>query len=279
MSENAKNALQEHCQQNKLPLPVYTRKRGDDDLWYSTVEFMGVVHTSKGCAKKTHADISAAEHALGVLQRGRPDPAGPSPSPSPSHKALVQIQTQTKSPVRVGRSERVERSGPAPKSVDPMHKDPVDIVVIPRLHALLPWSIPDVTTHVIVDYENVNKLTHLHHQFLNDNGIPAAICKIVGHCNQKASTDEPSHVVKGQGSDAVDHFISLCVGQIIATHHGRNVNIVIVTRDMFGAHLENFSRDIPCVTVTHCASEKKAVEYLTTHGYKQTQVRYSYKDE
>lgn len=244
MSDNAKNMLQEFCQQNRLPLPEYTRKRDDDDgLWYSTVTFCDQQYAGEGRGKKSAADIAAAERALSARSDTLPH----------DHTKRIVIS-----------NDQVE---------------PIDIVVVPRLQTLLPWAKPEATMFVVVDYENINKLTQLHNKFVDSNGIPVEICKIVGHCNQKSTTDEPSHVVKGQGSDAVDHFISMCVGQIIASPADHHRYIAIVTRDMFGAHLENFAKDIPEITITHFASEKKAVDYLVKHGCLQTNVRYSYKDD
>ncbi len=150
-----------------------------------------------------------------------------------------------------------------------------DIVVIPKLNTwelLLPKEGDRNPMFILVDYENVNKLESLHYQFVNSSGYPAYVCKFVGYCNHKASTQEPSHIVGSAASDAVDHYISFYLGmllrELLCHTEVDTIHIIILTKDKFGAHHTNLAHEK--LHVTHCATEKNCLDIMQKHNYSAT---------
>lgn len=245
---NPKNTLQIHCQRQKWPLPVYTYTCVTDSapavpMWQSIVTVQStagpVEARSETCARKTTADMNAAENMLGILGLSAPV-AGPDGAASGA-----------------------------------------DVVVTPKFGPL-EIPIPDAEdqdpVYVLVDYENVNKLEHLHHLFRREaSSATALVCKFVGYCNQKADTDEPTHVAQSAASDAVDHYISFCLGLIVRENRGKKtLTVMIVSRDSFAAHHVKLTGGP--VTVLHYTTEARCVESLKRMGYTETTVRPSYQD-
>lgn len=66
-----KNALQQHAQKLKLPLPTYTCEKGGDDhspIFISTVEVGGISCTGGIATNKKAAEMKAAKKAFLVIQ-------------------------------------------------------------------------------------------------------------------------------------------------------------------------------------------------------------------
>lgn len=66
-----KNALQQHAQKLKLPLPTYTCEKGGDDhspIFISTVEFGGISCTGGIATTKKAAEMKAAKKAFLLIQ-------------------------------------------------------------------------------------------------------------------------------------------------------------------------------------------------------------------
>lgn len=126
---------------------------------------------------------------------------------------------------------------------------------------------------VLIDYENVNKLEHLHNTYMKLNNIPAYVCKFVGYCNRKALTDECTHVIQTASPDGVDHYISFYLGMLYnAMKYMKPWTCIILTRDKFGAHHANFSK---CI---HVATEADCIKILEGKGYVKTNERKSYRE-
>lgn len=158
----------------------------------------------------------------------------------------------------------------------------INTVSRPRLHTLdmdVPTTEDSVPMYVLVDYENINKLEHLHNIHMGPDGLPAYIYKFVGFCNHKATTVEPSHIVYSQGKDAVDHFISVFIGCLIHALKQHQAIILLLSKDHFASHHTNFYRDMENITVKHFASEKRCLQYMEQLKYSKTATVPVYHDE
>jgi hypothetical protein len=158
----------------------------------------------------------------------------------------------------------------------------VDVSVLKCAHTFQDYydSITGPGIYVLIDYENVNKLQHLHHVYRRDDGVAANIFKFIGYSHHKVETDEASHIVHSGGSDAVDHAISMFVGIVLAKlRENEGTLLVVLTRDQFAERLQNMlqssSPDQECI---HLPTEEQCVELLLQMGYKRTQERISYRN-
>lgn len=124
---------------------------------------------------------------------------------------------------------------------------------------------------VLVDYENVNKLEHLHNVWMNE-ATRATIYKFVSYGHHKADTLEPSHLVQSGGNDAVDHAISLCVGILLSKGSGSKRKCLIVSGDHFAECLKNICDG----RVLHAKTERQAISILHEHGYAKISDRVGY---
>ena len=155
-----------------------------------------------------------------------------------------------------------------------------DIIVNPKLGTfdlMMPQEGDLNPMFVLVDYENINKLDHLHNKFVNGSGKPVYVTKFAGYCNPKAETNETTHIVQGAGKDAVDHYISFYLGLLIKYLDDlgyEKYNIVILTRDSFGRHHISLTRQDK--TVQHCSSENRCLDLLSRNGYSKTPSRVCY---
>lgn len=249
---NDKNTLQTYCQRNGIDFPVYTSIR-DTVKWTSTVILVhngkNVEYVGKACSRKTQADIAAATIAvtdLGLI-------LGPNPHPDPSQSSPGSV-------------------------VD------LNISSAKRAHTSTDFcnSVTKTGMYVLVDYENVNKLQHLHNTFSRQGDHDANIFKFLGYSHHKADTNEASHIVHSGGRDAVDHAISIFVGILIANRHSLSLSkmsIVILTKDLFAERVHNMLRN-SCdgLEVIHVPSEKQCIEFLHSKGYEQTDRRIIYED-
>jgi hypothetical protein len=158
----------------------------------------------------------------------------------------------------------------------------VNISSVKRAHTSIDFcnSVTETGMYVLIDYENVNKLQHLHNTFSKPGDNDAKIFKFLGYSHHKAETDEASHIVHSGGSDAVDHAISVFVGILIAKHKiSSKMSIVILTKDLFAERVHNMlSNSCGGPEVKHIPSERQCVEFLHTRGYEQTNKRIVYED-
>lgn len=134
----------------------------------------------------------------------------------------------------------------------------------------------DTNMFVLIDYENINKLLHLHNDYKNINGTSALICKFVGYGHHKSETPEVSHIVNSGRSDAVDHAISMCAGIIMAITQC-NVTIIILTGDLFAECLKNICISSEKVKLLHAPSEKQAILELQNRGFDKTNTKIGFK--
>ena len=238
MSLNAKNLLQQRCQLARTELPSYQSEQDPiTKLWCSMVSLDGMISIGQACARKTAAEISAAETMLARLE------------PDGCHREE-----------NTSKDRQFEN------------------VISETQHEVLALMYPhpdDKSPHfVLIDYENVNKLDDLHHEFLSIAGYRAPICKFVAYCNPKAETTEPSHVVRAAGADAVDHYISFYLGRLVSwllsspfeQDGSLRATIYVVTRDKFAAHY-SFIRHSN-IQIVHCTSEAQCTKALGEAGYK-----------
>lgn len=237
---NSKNDLQIYCQQKGLVLPVYTSIRDESGKWVSTVSFKSAIGIS---------------HTVSGDQCLR--------------KKFADMSAAS-SGLRLLDEKEGERN--------------VDTLIVKRVHTLLKClkDFKYASMYVLVDYENVNKLTSLHNVFKNiDNKKIIQVNKFVGYSHHKIDTDEPSHSVESAGNDAVDHYISVFVGMIIMHTQqalSEDITILVVTKDIFGSHLESFAKSLPWLTIKHVPTERRCIEYLNTEGYFETCQRAIYND-
>jgi len=97
---------------------------------------------------------------------------------------------------------------------------------------------------IIVDYENISKSAEII-KLTNLKKDNMEIIKVTGYCSSANLKKEADIVVRSNGKDAVDHYISFMVGYIKAIC---DVKIYIITRDSFGSRLQDFSDNI-----IHCS--------------------------
>ena len=163
-------------------------------------------------------------------------------------------------------------------------KPALDIITVHKYNTLdliYPKKGDTDPMYILVDYENVNRLDHMHNTFTNKDGYPAYVGKFVGYCNQKADTDEPTHIIPIHGSNAVDHFISFYLGMLVQCLLMGDckincLTIILLTGDGFGAHHKFLTGERDDLTVHHCRSEKTAIGILEKHNYKETNIKYQY---
>jgi hypothetical protein len=232
---NAKNQLQIYCQRGKLELPKYSYVQDQDTkMWYSTVEII----SETGAISRYTGDPQAKKVAADIS------------AASAALNSLGINNDDTVSPMND--TESKDRC-PHGQIWNPMDDDRNPVFVL-------------------IDYENVNKLEYLHNLFVNQDGFPAYVSKFVGYCNQKASTDECSHVVPTASSDGVDHYISFYIGMLYHQLKQRELpfTIIILTRDKFGSHYPSFCGGI------HCATERECIKLLEQRGYYKTSTVYVY---
>ena len=242
---NAKNLLQEYYQRQGLPSPKYISVQDDNTkMWSSTVITAGFTYKGASHTKKVAAEIAAAEAALLDIVPG-PGPVKATQSASASASASATVLNK-----------------------------------FDTWELMLPIDSDQTPLFILIDYENVNKLDHLHNRYVNSKGYPAYVCKFVGFCNQKADTVECTHVVQSSASDAVDHYISFYLGmlyraltdRLIEPVHDVNPVFIILTRDKFGSHLQSFIK----YPVHHCPSEVACIKLITGLGYTKTDTQYHY---
>lgn len=238
---NSKNQLQTYCQRQGIALPKYTSHQdAETKMWLSTVNFNNKSFVGEPQPKKTAADISAADKALSLLVDIQ----------LPNSVIVPDVDSPAEDVCMVNKYKSWDLMLPLEDDMDPLF--------------------------VLIDYENVNKLDHLHYLYTKDAN-PAYVCKFVGYCNQKASTDECTHIVHSSGSDAVDHYISFYLGMLYKTlvDRGLHSTVVILTRDKFAAHHRTFCDHNH--TFIHCPTEADCIKILTQRGYTKTAKKYCYK--
>jgi hypothetical protein len=111
---------------------------------------------------------------------------------------------------------------------------------------------------VLVDYENINKLTRLHNLWEFD-GKYIPILKFVSFCNQNAESLTTTHIIECTGKDAVDHFISTFIGYHLAL--GNLHTVIILSRDNFASHQLSFHKNSK-INAIHCNSERACIDML-----------------
>lgn len=254
MSNNKKNELQVLCQRSNIPLPVYEQHRDDMGKWVSTVTFIWNDNmkqfTGSGCDRKKQADISAAATAMDTLE--------------------LDCMSTAKVSMAVA--------------------DDTNVIITNRSHTLSDFcdtasAAVDTGMYVLIDYENVNKIQHLHYNFRHADADNVRIFKFLGYSHHKVDTDEASHIVHSGGSDAVDHAISMFVGMITKSYKDQHISrkeppfIIILSKDQFAERLHNLARtdSLEVPIIIHLPSEVQCVDFLRDHGYIQTQQRIAYK--
>jgi hypothetical protein len=69
MSISPKNALQEYCQKNQYPMPLYESRSTDQTNWLSSVTVCGTVyHGTKSFTRKTLTENNVAEIAMSSIK-------------------------------------------------------------------------------------------------------------------------------------------------------------------------------------------------------------------
>lgn len=134
---------------------------------------------------------------------------------------------------------------------------------------LVPHTTSDRYTYVLVDYENINKISALN--ALDRNTKNLTILRFVSHLHVKATTDEANCVIDSSIKDAVDHYISFYVGGLCNKIPSTSpLYIFILTRDHFASSIPTFVAAYSNVTVKHCGTEKKCIEELRHLGITST---------
>lgn len=272
---NAKNKLQEFCQKSDIAFPVYTDTQLETLEWISRVS---VVYRDKSqaadgnvCRKKTTAQISAAGALLELLGIKISDNSS-------------QVST------RINMKEMS-------KDVAHISSSDINTLIFNKCTA---FGFPEGFTGqeevcVLIDYENVNKLTYLHYYWkkydheaehepghIELEGESVPILKFVGHCNQNANNTVSTHVLPCSGSDAIDHFISVFIGHHLKTwiSTGKHHKVIIVSRDNFARLHSQFYIDLNLsIEFYHCGSEKSAVRKLKEFGCYKTNIVPKYIDD
>uniref|UniRef100_A0A6C0J5V7 DRBM domain-containing protein n=1 Tax=viral metagenome TaxID=1070528 RepID=A0A6C0J5V7_9ZZZZ len=166
------------------------------------------------------------------------------------------------------------------KSIDP--SDDIENIILNKYepfdlftHAL---NMPQTDKiSVLIDYENINKLEHLHNLWSHSGKI-LPILKFVAHDNPHAEKYTSTHIIPCSGKDAVDHFISTFIGFHLSVAHMKTV--IILTRDGFGEHHSLFYRDVHNgikPKVHYCTSERVCVKLLKHLGCKKENIIPHYK--
>lgn len=232
MSDNMKNKLQIYCQQNKLSLPEYSNSMSVEGKWISTVTFKYGEFQSDPCDKKTTADISAATKAIQMLNAGMD-------TDTEDHSSLLIKQRRI-------------------KTIDDMIKS-----------AVLKDTSP---FYVLVDYENINKLSDLNYVFKNSKDQEVTTYRFLAYNHHNTTSDHCSHIVNSGGSDAVDMAIAMFVGMLLANCRAQRqpLTIIILTGDSFAECVQNFTRSVECPSVFHIPTEQDCVSILNERGFERT---------
>ena len=117
--------------------------------------------------------------------------------------------------------------------------------------------------YVLVDYENINRISNLEKIVLSHKTI--TLLKFAGHCHPRALVGQSNYVIESSIKDAVDHYISFYIGKLVCHHQASgNQNmlvILVLTRDHYASSYQSFTRD-KSINIIHCASEGKCISYL-----------------
>ena len=120
--------------------------------------------------------------------------------------------------------------------------------------------------YVLVDYENINKISNLENLVIRNKGI--ILLKFAGHCHPKALVGKSNYVIESSIKDAVDHYISFYIGKLVYQYQNQLLDgeqtkllIFVLTRDHYASSYQSFSNN-SSVSIIHCGSEMKCISHL-----------------